>query len=44
VLDRFTEDLDVLKSAIREGNGDLLFKKFTDARAIRRDIIAAGQA
>jgi cyclohexadieny/prephenate dehydrogenase len=44
MLDRFTEDLDVLKSAIREGNGDLLFKKFTDARAIRRDIIAAGQA
>jgi cyclohexadieny/prephenate dehydrogenase len=44
MLDRFTEDLDVLKTAIRQGNGDVLFKKITDARAIRRDIIAAGQA
>lgn len=44
MLDRFTEDLDLLKTAIAEEQGDVLFKIFTNARRIRRDIITAGQA
>lgn len=44
MLDRFTEDLDLLKTAIREDQGEVLFKTFTNARRIRRDIITAGQA
>lgn len=44
MLDRFTEDLESLKTAISNGQGEVLFKTFTNARRIRRDIIAAGQA
>jgi len=43
MLGRFTEDLTALQRAIRYGEGDTLFKLFSDARAIRRGIIEAGQ-
>ena len=43
MLGRFSEDLTVLQRAIRYGDGDTLFKLFTDARQIRRGIIQAGQ-
>jgi len=43
MLRRFSEDLDELKRAIEAGDGETLFRRFTDARTIRRGIIAAGQ-
>ena len=43
MLGRFTEDLIHLQRAIRFGEGETLFRMFTDARAIRRGIIQAGQ-
>lgn len=43
MLGRFSEDLTVLQRAIRFGDGETLFKLFTDARAIRRGIVQAGQ-
>jgi cyclohexadieny/prephenate dehydrogenase len=43
MLGRFSEDLANLQRAIRFGDGDVLFKQFTDARAIRRGVIQAGQ-
>lgn len=43
VLGRFAEDLAALQRAIRWGDGDALFEKFTRTRAIRRSIIEAGQ-
>ncbi len=43
MLGRFTEDLTALQRAIRYGDGDTLFDLFTEARAIRRGIIQAGQ-
>ncbi|MDX2258106.1 MAG: prephenate/arogenate dehydrogenase family protein [Hyphomicrobiaceae bacterium] len=43
MLGRFTEDLTVLQRAIRFGDGETLHKLFTQARAIRKGIIAAGQ-
>lgn len=43
MLGRFTEDLSELQKAIRYGDGDTLFKLFTNARAMRRGIIEAGQ-
>jgi cyclohexadieny/prephenate dehydrogenase len=43
MLGRFTEDLTELQRAIRFGDGDKLFRLFSDARAIRRNIIQAGQ-
>ena len=43
MLGRFNEDLATLQRAIRYGDGDVLFKMFTDARAIRRGVIQAGQ-
>ena len=43
MLGRFSEDLTALQRAIRYGEGDNLFKLFTEARAIRRGIIQAGQ-
>ncbi len=42
-LAMFTEDLTALQRAIRYGDGDLLFKRFTETRAIRRGIIEIGQ-
>jgi cyclohexadieny/prephenate dehydrogenase len=44
VLQRFTEDLTELQKAIRRGNGDFLFHRFTETRDIRRAIVDAHQA
>ena len=43
MLGRFSEDLTMLQRAIRFGDGETLFKLFTDARAIRRGVLQAGQ-
>jgi cyclohexadieny/prephenate dehydrogenase len=43
MLGRFSEDLANLQRAIRFGDGETLFRLFSDARAIRRSIIQAGQ-
>lgn len=43
MLGRFTEDLSALQRDIRFGNGEALFDLFTRTRAIRRNIIEAGQ-
>ncbi len=43
MLGRFTEDLIHLQRCIRFGDGDELFKLFTEARGIRRGIVQAGQ-
>ena len=43
MLGRFTEDLTALQRSIRFGDGDALFDLFTRTRAIRRDIVEAGQ-
>lgn len=43
MLGRFSEDLSELQKAIRYGDGDTLFKLFTNARGLRRGIIEAGQ-
>lgn len=43
MLGRFTEDLTVLQRAIRFGDGDTLFRLFSDSRELRRGIIQAGQ-
>ncbi|MEW5422326.1 prephenate/arogenate dehydrogenase family protein [Amorphus sp. 3PC139-8] len=42
-LGRFSEDLAALQRAIRWGDGDMLYETFTRTRAIRRNIIDAGQ-
>ena len=42
-LGRFSEDLAALQRAIRWNDGDMLFDFFTRTRAIRRQIIEAGQ-
>ena len=44
ILQRFSEDLTALQTAIRTGNGEELQSVFTRTRAIRRAIIEAGQA
>ncbi len=43
MLGRFSEDLTALQRAIRWGDGDALFQIFSRTRAIRRQIIDAGQ-
>ena len=43
MLGRFTEDLTELQRAIRWGEGEKLFDRFSQTRAIRRGIIEAGQ-
>ena len=43
MLARFSEDLASLQRAIRWGDGDALFDLFTRTRAIRRNIVEAGQ-
>lgn len=42
-LGAFIEEMTVLKRAIRQGDGETLFALFARARAIREQIIAAGQ-
>lgn len=44
ILQRFTEDLTALQRAIRDGNGPMLEETFARTRAIRRQVIEAGQA
>ncbi|GJL84589.1 MAG: cyclohexadienyl dehydrogenase [Micavibrio sp.] len=44
VLQRFTEDLTALQKAIRRGDGDYLYKTFSETRDIRKQIIDLGQA
>ena len=43
ILGRFTEELFALQRAIRNGQGDVLYRYFEETRAIRRGIIEAGQ-
>ena len=43
MLGRFSEDMTALQRAIRFGDGEVLHKLFTEARATRRGIIQAGQ-
>lgn len=43
ILQRLTEDLTMLQRAIRWGEGETLFDLFTRTRAIRRQIVDAGQ-
>ena len=43
MLGRFTEDLIHLQRCIRYGDGDTLFKLFSEARQIRRGVVQAGQ-
>jgi cyclohexadieny/prephenate dehydrogenase len=43
MLGRFTEDLIHLQRSIRYGDGETMFKLFSEAREIRRGIIQAGQ-
>ena len=44
MLQRFNEDLTALQRAIRWGEGDILFERFSRTRAVRRKIIEAKQA
>jgi cyclohexadieny/prephenate dehydrogenase len=43
VLGRVSEDLAALQRAIRWGEGETLFQRFSQSRDIRRAIIEAGQ-
>ncbi len=43
ILERFTEELLKLKTAVSLGNGELLFNYFSRTREVRRSIVAAGQ-
>lgn len=43
MLGRFNEDLTALQKAVRRGDGQALFDRFTQTRDIRRGIIEAGQ-
>ena len=43
MLGRFSENLSELQRAIRFGDGDMLFRLFSEARTIRRGILEAGQ-
>ena len=43
-LQRFTEDLNYLQRAIRKGDGQTLFDRFTETRTIRREVVEQGQA
>ncbi len=44
VLGRLNEDLSAMQRAIRKGDGEYLYRKFNDTRAIRKEIIDQGQA
>ena len=43
MLGRYVEDLTMLQRAIRFGDGDYMFKLFTETRELRRGIVQAGQ-
>jgi cyclohexadieny/prephenate dehydrogenase len=44
ILQRFTEDLTAMQKAIRKGDGEYLYRIFSETREIRRAIVDAGQA
>ena len=44
VIGRYVEDLLALQRAIRWDEADVLFDRFASARAIRREVVRAGQA
>jgi len=44
MLQRFNEDISALQRAIRKGDGDYLYRYFSNTRDIRHKIIEAGQA
>lgn len=44
ILQRFDEDLTSMRRAIRKGDGQHLFDFFSRTRAVRKDVIEAGQA
>lgn len=44
IVGRYVEDLVALQRAIRWNDADELFKRFESARAIRREVVRAGQA
>lgn len=44
MFQRFSEDLTAMQKAIRKGDGDYLYKIFSETRDIRNAIIDAGQA
>lgn len=44
ILQRFSEDLSAMQKAIRKGDGEYLYRTFSDTRDIRSAIIDAGQA
>ncbi len=44
MLQRFNEDISTLQKAIRKGDGDYLYRYFTDTRDVRQKIIEVGQA
>jgi cyclohexadieny/prephenate dehydrogenase len=44
ILQRFNEDLTALQRAIRQADGDYLYRTFERTRGLRRAIIDAGQA
>ena len=43
MLRRCSEELLELRSAIENAGGDMLVRRYAEARAIRRGIVAAGQ-
>ena len=43
MLQTFLDDLSAMQKAIREGDGEALFDRFAQTRAIRRSIVALGQ-
>ena len=44
ILQRFNEDLTAMQRAIRKGDGEYLYRRFEETRAIRKEIIDIGQA
>ena len=43
VLDSFSNNLEEMKQAIKEKNGDKLIKIFSATKEFRKDVIKAGQ-
>jgi len=43
MLQTFLDDLSAMQQAIKDGDGDALFDRFAQTRAIRRSIVALGQ-
>jgi len=43
VLDDFTKNLNEMRTAIKDKDGDKLIKIFSDTKNVRKEIIEAGQ-